>query len=145
MEYLMTYGWAILIVIIVAAVLFALGVFNPATYTQTTAVGFSGFNVPPGSFQLKTDGVLTMQVTNGVGANINITEAKVTVGVEESINTTVDGILLGPGQTATIIFPPLEQFTTGAAYSASVIITFTNRDTGLVGFTSSGTLTGTVS
>ena len=33
MEYLMTYGWAILIVIIVAAALYALGIFNPATYT----------------------------------------------------------------------------------------------------------------
>jgi hypothetical protein len=32
MEYIMTYGWAILIIIIVAAALFALGVFDPHTY-----------------------------------------------------------------------------------------------------------------
>lgn len=35
MEYLMTYGWAILIVILVAGILFALGVFSPCMYDET--------------------------------------------------------------------------------------------------------------
>src|SRR3989344_6869703 len=35
MEFLMTYGWAILIVLIVLAVLFAFGVFNPGTGQNT--------------------------------------------------------------------------------------------------------------
>jgi len=34
MEYLMTYGWAILIVIIVVAALYAMGVFNVGTSTN---------------------------------------------------------------------------------------------------------------
>ncbi len=46
MEYLMTYGWAILIVIIVAAALYALGVFNPATFTGRTATGFQTIGAP---------------------------------------------------------------------------------------------------
>jgi len=33
-EYLMTYGWALLVIIIVGAALFALGVLNPATYNE---------------------------------------------------------------------------------------------------------------
>ena len=35
MEFLMTYGWAILIVLIVLAVLFSFGVFNPGTGQNT--------------------------------------------------------------------------------------------------------------
>ena len=39
MEYLMTYGWAILIIAIVLAALFSLGVFSPAAYTPKASPG----------------------------------------------------------------------------------------------------------
>ncbi|MGB9703775.1 MAG: hypothetical protein ACPLXS_03675, partial [Candidatus Micrarchaeales archaeon] len=40
MEYLMTYGWAILIIALALGVLYSLGVFNPKNFTP---------RVPPGS------------------------------------------------------------------------------------------------
>jgi len=43
MEYLMTYGWAILIIAVVLAALFQLGVFNPMTFAP---------KAPPGSCQV---------------------------------------------------------------------------------------------
>ena len=43
LEYLMTYGWALLIIVVVGAALYALGVLNPATYTQSTCRGFQYF------------------------------------------------------------------------------------------------------
>ena len=43
MEYLMTYGWAILIISVVLAALFQLGVFNPMTFAP---------KVPPGACQV---------------------------------------------------------------------------------------------
>ena len=43
MEYLMTYGWAILIIAVVLAALFELGVFNPLTFAP---------KAPPGSCQV---------------------------------------------------------------------------------------------
>ncbi|MGC8652322.1 MAG: hypothetical protein ACP5UH_03690 [Candidatus Micrarchaeia archaeon] len=43
MEYLMTYGWAILIIAIVIAALFSLGVFSSASYMGTTCIAESGF------------------------------------------------------------------------------------------------------
>jgi len=43
MEYLMTYGWALLVIIVVAAALFALGVLNPATYQQKRCNGLQYF------------------------------------------------------------------------------------------------------
>ena len=39
MEYLMTYGWAILIIAVVLAALFQLGVFNPATFAPKASPG----------------------------------------------------------------------------------------------------------
>ena len=39
MEYLMTYGWAILIIAVVLAALFSLGVFNPMTFAPKASPG----------------------------------------------------------------------------------------------------------
>ncbi len=43
MEYLMTYGWAILIIAIVLAALFSLGVFSSSSFLGTTCVASSGY------------------------------------------------------------------------------------------------------
>lgn len=43
MEYLMTYGWAILIIAIVLAALFSLGIFGSGTFTGTTCIANTGF------------------------------------------------------------------------------------------------------
>ncbi len=42
MEYLMTYGWAILIIAIVLAALYVLGVFNGSAFVGTTCTATSG-------------------------------------------------------------------------------------------------------
>ena len=145
MEYLMTYGWAILIVIIVAAVLFSLGLFNPGTYTTTTAVGFSGFNVPAGGFQLTSAGILTVQIVNGAGATIDIDSASATIGTDTvAMAAAINNV--APGQTATLTFDftAVGPYNTGSAYTSNVQMGYTNDNTGLA-FVSSGTLTGSVS
>lgn len=43
MEYLMTYGWAILIIAVVLSVLFQLGIFSSASLTGTSCIGMSGY------------------------------------------------------------------------------------------------------
>ena len=43
MEYLMTYGWAILIIAVVLGALFALGVFNSTSLIGTSCVALSGY------------------------------------------------------------------------------------------------------
>jgi hypothetical protein len=144
MEYLMTYGWAILIVIIVAAALFALGVFNPATYTQSTATGFTGFQIPSGGWQFTSGGVLTLQLKNMAGANINITNVQATYAGTSGINTTASNAI-GPGSAYTeIITIAGVTPATGSSYSVDVVVSYANLDTGL-SFTSSGKVTGTVS
>ena len=144
----MTYGWAILIVIIVVAVLFSLGVFDPSTFTQTTVTGLSGFNVPVGGWQLTAAGVLTVQMSNAGGSNINITQAGASVGSTSANNNLASGFAgqtLSPGEQITLTFTNLGTRTSGASYTARVNVTFDNTNTGIANFTSSGTLTGSVS
>ena len=42
LEYMMTYGWAILIIVIVAVILYSMGIFNPSSSVSSTVIGFSG-------------------------------------------------------------------------------------------------------
>ena len=62
LEYLMTYGWALLVIVVVGAALFALGVLNPTTYTQKSCRGFNFFQYQD---QQLTPTKLTMQILNG--------------------------------------------------------------------------------
>ncbi len=51
LEYLMTYGWAILIIVIVAGVLYSMGIFSPSSSLSTTITGFSSLSVTGGCIQ----------------------------------------------------------------------------------------------
>ena len=73
MEYLMTYGWAILVVIIVGVVLWQMGIFNPS---GGTAPGSSGFgSVRPKDWSCTSGGTTTsvqVQWVNGAGEQISL-------------------------------------------------------------------------
>jgi len=80
MEYLMTYGWALLVIIIVGAALFALGILNPATYQQKRCNGFQYITYMD---QAATTGSYTLHFRNGVN-DINLTKISVS-GTEVNI------------------------------------------------------------
>ena len=42
-EYLMTYGWALLVIVVVGAALYASGVLNPASYVTNKCTAFTYF------------------------------------------------------------------------------------------------------
>jgi hypothetical protein len=163
MEYLMTYGWAILIVIIVAAALYALGVFNPATWTGSRATGFQNIGAPAsGAWKLDdTPAADQFQIAlkNNLPSRINITDVAVTIGAtacqtNETVavgggSDTVVGGGVGSGSVGIGSQFTLKAFcdaqTAGSSYTASVEVTYDNLDTGLGGFKETGSLTGTVS
>lgn len=70
MEYLMTYGWALLVIVVVGAALFALGILNPGTYTQSRCSGFGYFSFQS---QLLTEDDYQIEVLNG-NRDITITD-----------------------------------------------------------------------
>ena len=147
MEYLMTYGWAILIVIIVGAALYALGIFNPATYSQSTATGFQGFQVPTGGWQFTSGGQLTIQLKNLAGSPVEVTNVTATYSgdLEGAYQNGSTSGSFAPGDTLSVVITGLPTGSSGSSYSIPVTITYDNLDSGLTGFSSSGTVSGTIS
>ena len=77
-EFLMTYGWALLIIIVVGIVAWQWGLFD---ISGNITPGYSGFwGVVPGDFSYKSNGDLTLSLRNGVGACVNVTYLNLTTG-----------------------------------------------------------------
>ena len=147
MEYLMTYGWAILIVIIVAAALYALGVFNPATWTGTRSTGFANIGAPV-DWIYNNNGDFNITLKNALGSPITITSVTAACG---DGGTVVD---LGPagnpvigaggsveyfiGTFNTTFCSPLGA---GSSYSTQVAVSYTKTG-GAYSQTDTGTVTG---
>jgi len=149
-EYLMTYGWAILIILIVAGVLAYYGIFAPSGFLGPTARGFGTVAVIS-PWDLSTAEVLKLQVENRAGQTINITA----VDVDESPGPAATactglgtGQTLSAGQKVYLADLTCNGASTGTpavgdAWSIEVAITFnTGTATGLK---STGTITGTFS
>ena len=86
MEYLMTYGWAILIIAVVLAALFELGVFNPMTFAPKAAPGSCQVVRPEGpgttnfiSLEGECNGELPQYVAQFNGATHNIISVQGTI------------------------------------------------------------------
>ncbi len=119
LEYMMTYGWAILIIVIVAGVLYSLGIFNPsASSSQGANVGFSGFQVTQQCF---TNQTLIVLITNQLGSAINITSVNITnPSASKKLN-----IILTPSASATVGFAGVCPSIAGSSYSIQTYIYYT--------------------
>ena len=124
LEYMMTYGWAILIIVIVAGTLYSLGVFSPSSSVSATVTGFLDFGV---NGQCIQGGALQMQIANGIGYTVNVTRINTSGsnGQSASINTSV---LIPPSQSGLVFVPGACPASTGSSYSDSV--TFTYKEPG---------------
>jgi len=89
MEYLMTYGWAILVVMIVGIVMWQLGIFNPGGTQGMTFKGFGAVKPQLAGTGLSADGTFTGTFLNAGGAPIDITELKVVVSDPTGASNTV--------------------------------------------------------
>ena len=133
----MTYGWALLVIVVVGAALFALGVLNPSTYTQKRCQGFQYFTYQDHKLNTSTfvfdavNGPRQMTPTaltvNGVAAtNLIPNPASPTGGARYTYEGNVAGL---PAS--------------GTSYQYTVRITY-NIVGGIAGNVDQGTCTGTV-
>jgi hypothetical protein len=165
MEYLMTYGWAILIVIIVAAALYALGIFNPATYTGRVPTGFTTLGTPT-DWDVASDGAFSIILNNRLASQITVYSIKATLGTVSdtynAFNCTGDAVVgtdtylnippggtLDPSTVCTNTVPASAQYaidlgtpTTGTTYSVDVEVLY---NSGGFNHTETGKVTGTIS
>ena len=97
MEYLMTYGWAILIIAVVLAALFALGVFSGASLLGTSCVASSGYTCT--NPVMNTAGVISFTFGQNTGSTIYAPR------IACAATTNSSGM---PYELSTIVFPVIE-------------------------------------
>jgi hypothetical protein len=143
LEYLMTYGWSILVGIIVGASLYELGVFNPGTFTGQKSTGFSSLHM--GDFKFGTTGNLTLHIGNMRGRTINITnitaeylKSDYYYGGGDCINNTI-----GPNdECIAIVVTELTQ-SPGTTYELEIMVNFTDM-VSTINHTDFGMISGSV-
>lgn len=138
LEYLITYGWAILAIVIIAALFWAF--FKPAEWLGgESATGFSVVTVA--GWKLTSGGTLTVVLQNSAAEDVTVTNiaagnasaaqsATIKAG-DKSSQLTVSGIAVTGG--------------VGAPYELNTTITYSLVRTGIAGKISSGTLRGKLS
>jgi hypothetical protein len=110
-EYLMTYGWAILIILIVAGVLAYYGIFAPAGFLGPSSKGFTQVSVlQPWDLSSDAVGTFKMQVENRVGQDIIIDNVYAVTGSGAAPLVTDICTLTSPASYTTVTagtkFPP---------------------------------------
>lgn len=88
MEFLLTYGWAVLIMLAVISILFYIGVFSPETIAPRACALPGGFNCY--AFKIQGSGSLTLDVVQSTGHTIYIYAIGCSDEDEPSSNTTVN-------------------------------------------------------
>ncbi len=122
MEYLMTYGWALVALVIIIAALMATGVFNPS-YMVSEECSFQP-DLSCGSYVLYNQGdqtFLKFRVDNGLGYDIKIVNTNADIVVKTQGSNAVDWdltevspALIEQGKNATVTLrytgahPPLK-------------------------------------
>ncbi len=138
MEYLITYGWAILIIAVVLAALFASGVFNPSHFAGQECVLSAGFSCL--NYYLYPNGILTLNLFQSTSGAINITSlgcdsAESTAYMSRPYNPPSNQVFMPLGSNYTF---PMTCYENGSIASPSVgtlfngylVINYTETSTG---------------
>ncbi|MEM5793662.1 MAG: hypothetical protein QXS48_04715 [Candidatus Aenigmatarchaeota archaeon] len=141
LEYLMTYGWAILIVIIVVAALYALGLTKPCRWTGTQVTVPGGFSTDRAYIKVTNqdadgdgavdDNKLQMKLTNGLPdalTDLDLTFKMTPSGVQTVSNDLVTSAdPLESGETLTLQVNFLNGYVSvGDCYTIDITGTYTS-------------------
>jgi len=129
MEYLMTYGWAILIIAVVLGALFSLGVFSSASLIGTSCVALPGYYC---ANPVLASNTLTLTIGQATGTSYSGVTAYI-VPSGSTLNTATDPsnsiTTLSSGQTVTVTFSNIGANTIlpsalGAAFTGQVWLVY---------------------
>ncbi|MCP4646642.1 MAG: hypothetical protein GY852_02760 [bacterium] len=107
MEYLMTYGWAIVALVIVIGALMATGAFNPSYLIAEECTLQPDLSCTGHVLYLDTGGTpqLEFRISNGLGYDIILSEVEVTTSngdLYEDFSLDISGYEIEQGETAII-------------------------------------------
>ena len=139
-EYLLNYGWALILIVFLMALLVQLGVLDINNYVQPSArvVGFNSFNI--NRYMLQADGDLTLYPSNLLAATVTITQISVDGSQASGLSPTLP-LNLSAGSNVTINMSTAATGTIGSIYEVRLMITF-DVERGTAGHFDSGTLKG---
>jgi len=149
MEFLMTYGWAILAAVIVIAVLASLGVFSPDSSVPNACLLSAPFGCEKNQVGAEGGSVdnLTLVLKNGGGQSYNITAINVTGCTESTVYfeagnlLTSGGAILDDQEVQTVVLTcGANELVSGDKFSGDVSISYYAVG-GTIELRSSGTLT----
>jgi len=123
MEYLMTYGWAILVVMIVGVVLWQLGIFGGGPGAVNTASGFG--KIKPMEPSIKyTGSALSMSIMNGVGQGVAGLNYTATGDCTQAAKLAISGGDLKTGEVDTLSVAGCGSKTAGQSFSTTLTIQY---------------------
>ncbi|HLD15778.1 MAG TPA: hypothetical protein VJB94_04350 [Candidatus Nanoarchaeia archaeon] len=137
LEFLMTYGWAILVVLIAIGALAYFGVLNPKGILPKSCILAPGFNCD--DFIVKSDGTGTFIIRNGIGKDLG----NFTLTIESLAGTCTgvgwNGTTWKSGKQLSCAFSGLTTGTEGNSYSEDLVLQYsevgvaiTHKETGKV-------------
>ncbi len=134
-EFLMTYGWAILAAIIAIGVLAYFGVFSPGKYITGSAVVNPPFYMNAWNVKAGTPGIINLELKNNGGEDYNIQSVNI-AGCGS--NPTVTPIT--SGQTAPIIVTCTGNLVAGDTFKGDITIVYRKLGGSTIDLTSTGTV-----
>jgi hypothetical protein len=142
MEFLMTYGWAILVVLVAIGALAYFGVLSPDRFLPSkcqlpAGIACTDFRVSAGA--TPTTGTITIVLRNGLGFDIGDSSNPITVSVSGCDNAATP-VSISNGNTGTYALANCD-VTSQQKFSGNVNVTYYNVDT-LLSHKVQGTLTG---
>lgn len=140
MEFLMTYGWAILVVLAAIGALAYFGVLSPGNLLPQKCEFTSGFDCTEAPDADATAGTITFPITNSLGYEIN------TIALDSSSNCLAEaGIAsvdpLSNGDSAIITLSDTCGLGAGDRFKEDVIVTYVSAETGMT-HTATGLISG---
>ncbi len=135
-EFLMTYGWAILAAVIAIGVLAYFGVFSPGKYAPSATVVNPPFYVVGGTAVVDDSAnTVAVEIRNNGGEDLIVSQMTVTGctadTTAQTLNSSLSGVFTATGCTG---------ITEGETFRADMAILYT-REGGLLNLTSTGTIT----
>ena len=113
MEFLMNYGWALLVVLIVIAALVYFGMLNPSRFLPDSCT-INGFGC---DFVISTD-ELQVELTNNLGEDITVTKVK----CNGTLNELTNSMIIGEKHLFTISLSP--SLTVGQRFKHPLKVTY---------------------
>lgn len=129
LEFLTTYGWAVLIALIMVGVLYMLGVFNPTRATPNLCslpAGFSCF-----AYKVSNGGVLYLDLSQSTGGDIVVDAVACSAQESASLSTIPDQTIRNSRHKSLSDLPNCVKSdgsppSTGDYYSGQILIEYTD-------------------